>query len=311
MTRVLYTPDIFSLQKVGGVSRYFVELIKRVDRSDCSPQVVAGLHKNSYLRKVARTNGVYLPRLGPLLGPRRLQLNQSLFKFVAKRHPGAVIHQTYYTGSKYPSSHPVVLTVLDMIEQLFPELPTSVPHDQKRANCKRAQHIIAISQVTKQDIVRLFGVAPEKITVIYLADSLPQGLNEPQTPLEEPPYLLFVGMRNYYKNFNRLVQAYASSSSLKQNFRILAFGGGQFSEKESQLLKTLNVESKVSQVSGDDHKLAGYYREASALVYPSLYRRLRSSHSGGDGTRLPGNMFAISVHSGNCRQRCGLFQRRT
>ena len=57
-----------------------------------------------------------------------------------------------------------------------------------------------------------------------------------------------------------------------KDFIIVAFGGGSFSSSEIQLLKTLGIqEGHIIHVSGDDAKLANYYYNATAFVFPSLY----------------------------------------
>ena len=57
-----------------------------------------------------------------------------------------------------------------------------------------------------------------------------------------------------------------------KDFIIVAFGGGSFSSSEIQLLKTLGIqEGQIIHVSGDDAKLANYYYNASAFIFPSLY----------------------------------------
>jgi glycosyltransferase involved in cell wall biosynthesis len=86
------------------------------------------------------------------------------------------------------------------------------------------------------------------------------------------PYLLYVGLRAGYKNFNRFIHAVASSKQLKDSFDIVAFGGGTFSDVELAAFRELSFKAnQVRQIDGDDNCLASYYTHASALVYPSVY----------------------------------------
>ena len=56
------------------------------------------------------------------------------------------------------------------------------------------------------------------------------------------------------------------------NFDLVCFGGGAFTTREIALIKALNIDTKrVRQVPGSDEMLAGFYKAASAFVYPSLY----------------------------------------
>jgi glycosyltransferase involved in cell wall biosynthesis len=270
MLRVIYTPDIFSLQRVGGLSRYFCELISRIPADVCLTDVPAGIYLNRYFRAARLKRGCYIPKLGPL-GHYRLQFNHALCLRCASKHPSAIIHQTYYSEVQYPTSHPLVLTVADMIDQRFPEMSTAVPTSLKRRNCERADRIIAISDATKKDLIELFEISSEKITVVHLADSLPK-LARPKT--QEPnseKYLLYVGKRGDYKNFRRLLEAFAASPFLKRHFHLVAFGGGTFSKNERRSMEQLKVTDQVRYATGDDLALVGYYRNAMAMVYPSLY----------------------------------------
>jgi glycosyltransferase involved in cell wall biosynthesis len=86
------------------------------------------------------------------------------------------------------------------------------------------------------------------------------------------PYLLYVGHRGGYKNFEGFLRAYASSLWLSDNFNVVCFGGGIFSRDEVALIKSLRLSmNHVIQVNGGDNKLASVYRDAALFVYPSLY----------------------------------------
>jgi glycosyltransferase involved in cell wall biosynthesis len=185
-----------------------------------------------------------------------------------------ILHETYYSKTSVaPLGCKTVLTVFDMIHELYPDFfakwdPT---RDEKRAAVARADHIICISENTQQDLIRLLGVPAEKTTVVHLGFALTQSqaviLPEPRKP-----FLLFVGSRGGYKNFNSLLEAYSSRSALKNNYDLVAFGGGGFSAKEQGLIADLGLSmAQVRQMNGDDDILAELYRQATLFVYPSLY----------------------------------------
>ena len=188
-----------------------------------------------------------------------------------------MIHETYYSNQgKEKSSLPRVTTVYDMIHEIFPEnFPmrdeTSV---WKRKTIERVEHVISISHSTKKDLVKYFGVDEEKITVVHLGVDSSAFQTNNATPIETTfrPYLLFVGGRGGYKNFISLLNAFSSSTQLKQDFDLVAFGGGEFNSDERNMVSTLGFSAdQIRHVSGSDDKLASLYSNASALVYPSLY----------------------------------------
>ena len=86
------------------------------------------------------------------------------------------------------------------------------------------------------------------------------------------PYLLYVGLRGTYKNFSRLLEAYAKSQRLSGDFALVAFGGGAFTDAEKSTMSKLGLSlTQVRQQAGTDDDLAKLYRQAVAFIYPSLY----------------------------------------
>ena len=115
MIRVIYTPEIFTLQEVGGISRYFTQALRHWPKEIARPRVIAGMHSNQYLRRESGVAGFYASR-GQTL---RLKVNKALCRCVAGLHPHDIVHQTYYSEQKYPSSHPLVITVYDLIDEIL------------------------------------------------------------------------------------------------------------------------------------------------------------------------------------------------
>jgi glycosyltransferase involved in cell wall biosynthesis len=121
-------------------------------------------------------------------------------------------------------------------------------------------------------LIRLYGTDPKKISVVHLGCDVVSLASETKKGNSGRPYLLYVGLRSGYKNFNRFVQAYAASAQLRDSFDIVAFGGGNLTTTEQDFLQGLQLRTgEVRQIDGDDAMLAQYYCNASALVYPSSY----------------------------------------
>ena len=136
----------------------------------------------------------------------------------------------------------------------------------------RADHVICISENTRQDLVNLLGVPKEKTSVVYLgyALSCPTGSIKPTT--QGKPFILYVGSRNGYKNFDLLLRAFSSSQLLRNEFAIICFGGGKALRRELDLAMALDLPADcVTYMGGDDSVLAALYASAKAFVYPSLY----------------------------------------
>ena len=280
MMRLAFDYQTFTQQTYGGISRYFSRLIEGLHGLGDQVKVFAPLHINSYIE--------YLP---PQLvcGHR---INQYPFRttrlFNAYNHlvcshqmkywQPQIVHETYYAKSRSAAVKcPVVITVYDMIHELFQnEFSKRVDTiGAKRISILRADHVICISENTKNDLMALHGTPENKITVIHLGCDIPTKTDLQaiaHIKKENKPYLLYVGVRGGYKNFGQFIQAVATSSRLFSDFRVIAFGGGAFTPEEDTMINSFGFpEGQVEQIGGNDDVLNAYYAAAAAFIYPSRY----------------------------------------
>jgi len=277
--RIAFDHQIFSWQEYGGVSRYAYELALELATS-CGQDVavISPLYVNRYLAnaptklKVMGVRAPKFPEAGRIYGMINSALSWPTLRYF---HPD-IVHETYYSSRRIaPKSAKVVLTVYDMIHERFNN-NFSMRNSTSRAKylaVMRADHVVCISEQTRQDLIELFGVDPAKTSVVHLGFTLTiQAESEKLTGTPARPFLLYVGKRGGHKNFEGLVKAYAASEKLRNDFDLICFGGGEFKSKERNLIQQLGLSmERVHHVSGDDAVLAGYYKMASAFVYPSLY----------------------------------------
>lgn len=273
--RILFDHLIASRELYGGISRYIDQLAHHLAQlPQCDVSVIAPWH-------VSRTIG---PGRGYEFHGHRLQIRKTLpirdlFNSVALSgyaaiNPPDILHQTYYGASCWiPKNMRRVVTVHDMIHEIFPQSFVSwrgkLERSRKAAAVRHADHIICVSENTRRDLLDILAPDASKVSVIPLGCNFPVSQSH-SSPMGRP-YLLYVGSRTPYKNFPRLAQAYASSPSLRLGHALVCFGGGAFSESEQIFFRSLKIQDKVVQVSGNDEVLGRYYQHASALVYPSLY----------------------------------------
>lgn len=274
--RVVFDHQIFSMQFYGGISRYLVELVRRLSaRDDCNVSVLALAHLNAYVpslpARLVRGRSVrHLRRTGRL----RQRVNDVVTRLLLSSARPDVVHETYYSAWRLaPAGVPTVVTVHDMTHELFPNyFPDAASLARRKAAAvRRAAHVICVSENTRRDLLQLIPMDPERISVIYLASSLSRaaGGASTETYANGQPYLLFVGDRRGYKNFTALLDAIALLPDGLRQVRLIAFGGGAFVTDELQQIARLSV--RAVQVRGDDAVLADLYSNAAALVYPSLY----------------------------------------
>jgi glycosyltransferase involved in cell wall biosynthesis len=280
MITVAYDSKIFTQQEYGGVSRYFCELIPRVAAaSSFCARVIVPLHSNVHLRATSvPVHGFYLKR------PERCTLrrvpgavNRVLTPLVCAAIKPTLLHETYYERFYCGRSLPTVTTVHDMMHEIFPQLfaPDDPTSARKRASVDRADLVLCNSECTRRDLVEVFGIPKSKTRVTYLASSVDKrSVADTATPrgLSHKSYLLYVGSRGGYKNFSALLQAYRGLGALREQLRVVAFGGGSFTEAERREISAAGLTStEVEHRQGTDTVLYALYRNAAALVYPSLY----------------------------------------
>jgi glycosyltransferase involved in cell wall biosynthesis len=274
--KVAFDDQIFSFQQYGGVSRYFVELASRLPAHGVSEvSVVAPFYVNNYLatnsaRRFAR--GRYVPyTFGGI--PIVPILNWFAAPLAWRGANPDIVHETYFATKPVGRARRRVVTVYDMIYELFAE---EFPHARqvttaKRAAVNRADHIICISENTRRDLVRLFGIDPARTSVVHLGYSMTAEANAAKVDCGgRRPSLLYVGHRWGYKNFMTLLQAYGSSPILRE-FELIAFGGHRLLPGEQKEIRRLGITDRVRFESGSDRELAARYQAAAAFIFPSKY----------------------------------------
>lgn len=274
--RVAFSPDIFSLQEYGGISRYFTEVIPRVAAMDgFEVSVHMGLSPSLYGLQQMRSQFASFRYVRSPFG-RSMRyvvalLNELWFQSYISVRSGHIdaVHMTYYP-IRMPITHALLTTTAyDMIPERFPSrVSRTLLLARKRACIERCSRIIAISESTKRDLVEFYNVDPLLVDVTPLANSLN---TEPGDDPVGRPYVLFVGGRGGHKNFARFVGVWAEMRAIRDNFLLVCFGGGRFTESEQRTIAQLGLSHSIVWMSGSDVLLASLYAHAQALVYPSLY----------------------------------------
>ena len=272
--RIAYDHQIFGWHRYGGISRYFFELARHIDEHEgVNFKIVSPLFVNEYLlASRLPVAGIHVPQIRRTRWLYR-ELNRWMAPIAMRHFNPDLVHETYYSQvTVAPRRAKVVITVHDMIHELF---PTDFPKwdattKEKASAVKRADHIICVSENTREDLIRILDVDSTKTSVVHHGYELSQGPAGIRRCNE--PYILFVGSRGGYKNFDSLLQAYAASGPLHKNFRLVAFGGGLLTAREQSRVEELGGGKwDVLHFSGGDGVLADLYSFAEVFVYPSHY----------------------------------------
>lgn len=269
--RAAFDDQVFVLQRHGGISRYYTELLREFEQD---PGL--GVRASTPFRYVVTQHLLdHDPRrfAHPQLPP-RLDRAAVLHALNTARFARAqlltrqLVHHTYYLpiGLRTPAAGRVC-TVYDMIPEHFPELhPHGNPHRAKDAYVAACDAVLCISQSTKDDVLRHYGELDKPVVVTPLG--VAPRYFDARAAEPDRPYVLFVGQRSGYKNFDVLLRALAS---LRRDVRLLCVGGPPFSDDETARIAELGLDGSVERREVGDAELPDVYASAVALVFPSRY----------------------------------------
>ncbi len=276
--KIAFDHQTFNWQSYGGISRYYAILAQELLNNGQDVNIFAGIHCNNYLSTLPSNivKGIKLNKYPPKTGRFFQSVNQCLTNRQINNWKPDIVHETYYSFMpSFKRALPRITTVYDMIHEIYSKnfsTRDKTTHWKKKT-LGRVDHIISISHSTKNDLIDIFGIEENKISVIHLGVDLdfsccPSGFNTKPSR----PFLLYVGARGGYKNFHAVLQALSNSSQLKKDFDLVAFGGGKFTRDELNLISSLGFQgNNIQHIGGGDDKLKELYYLASAFIYPSLY----------------------------------------
>jgi glycosyltransferase involved in cell wall biosynthesis len=274
--KILFDHQIFTMQKYGGISQYVAELYKRLPKGHAF--VSMRYSRNEYLN---RAGGLTYP-IVELPTQKYLEMaGYYLIEYLNRRNTihnlkyfdSDVFHPTYYDPYflKHLRGKPYVLTIHDLAHERYPEQfgDAAMVIRNKQRVIENASQIIAISQATKDDILRVYDIDPDLITVIHLATSLTQVTTTIPGGFPKK-YILFVGSRGTrYKGFEEFMDTMAPMMEEEKDLWVLCAGGGPFTDKEcSQIPSNLLPRFHQVMFRGND-ELACLYQYAEAFVFPS------------------------------------------
>lgn len=271
--KILYDGQIYSHDIIGGVCRYFNNVISRLPESY---EPVLMLDKVRVLRYPTHPNLKVRAYKRFRLPPFRVAYWLDKYYFNPFIRPD-IIHPTYYMLLNHQQMQnydcPIVLTVYDMIYERFPEQFTNAESQiaAKKKAIMAAQQIICISQHTKQDLLEHYHIPEQNVNVIYLASAFDGPLSKSPGVIPCRPYYLYIGSRVKHKNFDGLLTAFSNMISVRPEIG-LCIVGYPFTEAEKRLISACHLEDHIEYCGyvGDDY-LAKLYKNSIALVYPSFY----------------------------------------
>ena len=180
---------------------------------------------------------------------------------------------------------PTLLTVHDLsfihYPHVFPERLVTYLNQVVPWSIGRASHILADSAATRNDLLNIWQVPPEKVTVLY------SGVHERFQPVEDVgkitavrqkyhldswPYLLSVGTLQPRKNYQMLIRAFAPLVNKVPHHLVISGGKGWLYDDMLAEVARQGLQERVHFIGFvDDADLPTLYSEATLFAFPSLY----------------------------------------
>ena len=176
------------MHRHGGISRYFVELLKRLPNFGVTPRLVVPISFNEYLATTPQINRGFSSSRFHVRGAVRLTtlISRCSDHVIPKLVSHDLVHHTFY-ARKAISPTPAVCTIVNMIPEVLPsQFPFGNPHQGKFEMARRCSGIIAISDTTKADILRLMPRLKARVVAIPLAVDVAQFRRLSSQPPKSP-----------------------------------------------------------------------------------------------------------------------------
>lgn len=262
----------FSLQKSGGVSVYWYEMIEKM-LTQLSTKLL-------FIEKNGKVENIFRKKLN-IQDDYVISEKSRLFNYLSRyreinleiRNKSFVFHSTYYrTLTKVVKKNNKVkeiVTVHDFTYEHFSSgLKKWVHTYQKKKAIKAADVVVCISENTKKDLLYFYPQFSSKdIRVVYNGVSLDYYvMPELKDISNNSSFFLFVGSRTDYKNFDFAVNCIAQTEDF-----LLKIVGGNLNNQELLMLNNLIPSRWELCVNVNNKELNILYNTAFALLYPSSY----------------------------------------
>lgn len=266
--KIIYDNIIFTLQRHGGISVVWNELLKRIIKN--------GL---DYICTNCSNEGNSLSLNDIIPDEKKEKLRSKKYlnaiRYLSckkKRNYKYIFHSSYYRFANDKNAINIT-TVHDFTYELYNKGLRKWIHSwQKRRAVKHSDYIICISENTKNDMFRFYPKTnKDRVKVIYngvsedylVCDSSCNNI----IPFKKNSYILFVGSRAEYKNFDLTVKAVA-----KTKYNLVIVGAPLNKKEEDFVMEHFKKEERFFCAQYIDNKaLNTLYNNAFALLYPSEY----------------------------------------
>lgn len=267
--KIIYDNIIFSLQKAGGISIYWAEIIKRLVKNEKEESFYESENKNIFRKEL------------DIKTQKETNLDLRLLRYLPfmKKLPSKSIFHSSYFRTSFQKDIVKIVTVYDFTYEYYRRgLPKFIHSWQKNLAIKNADGVICISDSTKNDLFKFLpNTNKEKVKTIYISageefhkiENLEMSLIGTKFEnLKNKKIILYVGDRkSSYKNFSLAVDIVGSL----EEYILVSVGAGQITDDEKALIDE-KLEGRFYHFLGiSSDELNILYNLSFCLLYPSSY----------------------------------------
>lgn len=257
----------FLTQPITGVQRFAIE-ISKILKQNLKGEILFAAPKGIIHDEIAQELDVRV--VGSTQSYFWEQID--LYRFLKKNNSPILINLCNTAPLLYNKN---VVTIHDLAFEVFPQTYSkSFLHIYKYLIPRiahRARKIITVSEFSKSEIVKYYGVPEAKIEVIHNAVNSSFHYVE-DIRLKEKKYFLTVSSLNYRKNLKLVLNAFNTLNNKEKNIKLYVVGdidSRSFSKYNLNDFKTNQNIVFLGRLSDED--LMKYYSNSIAFIYPSLY----------------------------------------
>ena len=265
---ILYDYQVL-LNKVSGASRAFCEVARILKQEGNEVRFSYKYSENLFLKEIFSEYRPFFPNI-------HFKGKNQIRKFIEERYSLRNIRKNNFDilhttgeGLYFESvlKKPLISTIHDMIPEYY--LKNSPRLINRKRIIETADRIVCVSENTKKELLQYYTFAdPSKIDVIY------HGINQIDIKYNENhwgEYILFVGVRNGYKNFLFTLEALIPLFKKHKTLKMICTGA-PFNKEEQIFIHKNHIESQIINIGFvDNNILFTLYHYAQLFIFPSLY----------------------------------------
>lgn len=271
-----------------GLGRYTEQLVRNIEALDPQHDFIVFLRKENW-----DDWSPTLPRFKKVLADFQWYSLEEQIKFPrVLREAACDLYHSPHFNVPLRVPKPFIVTIHDLILSHFPTVKATtlgpamywIKHQMYKVvmhhALKHSKHVISVSNFTKEDLIKTYGLKENDISVTYEGIYLPQLTQKKSTPTDvysyygipQGKFLLYVGNAYPHKNLEFLIDGFIELQKKKPHISLVCIG------KHDYFYNRIIAYAKERGARGvffpgyvSDEDLNVFYEEAQCYVFPSLY----------------------------------------